>query len=472
MTRRLAIAILLTVWAMLIAGGIIAYAVTRSLLVDYFDESLFAYASSVPGLIHANGQTPALTSLGGDRFLVVDDLNRTVTRPADPPAGVEPQLISAKFSDAEGQHVRTIQVRAFAKPANPSDAPRPVTVVYTRSAAAFDSRMNHLATAFALFGAAAGLITAWVARQVSRAALRPLSDTAARIASIDERQLDRRLDPTTLPPELAPVANRLNEMLARLQTAFAARQRFLADASHELRTPVAALVTGMEVTLRHPRDAAVYQGALETYLGDARQLRLLVERLMEQVRSEHLAHDEPRQEIDLAGLLNQCADNIAELAKVKDLELCRDIPEGVRCDTAPGRLRSIVVNLLSNAVEYSFPHGKVLLACRAVAGEGIELRVEDAGPGIAAEHLPHLFEPFFRADKSRQNDSGHLGLGLSLVQAHLQALHGTCRVESKLGKGTVFRVMLPGLTMDALHDTEDRESRGVATSHARLIQAP
>src|SRR5947209_8310254 len=184
MTRRLAIAILLTVWAMLIAGGVVAYALTRAILLDYFDESLFAYAASVPGLLHAPGQTPALTSLGGDRFLVSDDLNRTVARPdGQAPAGTEPRLISATFANAQGQRLRTVRVRAWAVGAKPSDPPRPVNVVYTRSAAAFDARMNRLAVWFAAFAAGAGLLTSYVALRLSRAALRPLSRTAQQIAS-------------------------------------------------------------------------------------------------------------------------------------------------------------------------------------------------------------------------------------------------------------------------------------------------
>lgn len=456
MTRRLAIAILLTVWAMLIAGGVVAYAVTRAILLDYFDESLFAYATSVPGLVHAPGQTPALTALGGDRFVVVDGLGRTLARP-DPAAasGTEPQLDHAEFTHAEGQRVRTVTVRAWTIGTNPGDPPRPVTVVYTRSATAFDARMNRLAAWFAGFAGVAGLLTAGVAMRVSRTALRPLADTAQQIASIDERQLDRRLDPTALPPELLPMAERLNEMLARLQSAFAARQRFLADASHELRTPVAALVIGLEVCLRHPRDADAYRRTLQTSLGDARQLRQLVERLMEQVRSENLSHDEPAQEIDVSALLNHCADAIAPLLQARQLTLNRSIAPNVRAITAPGRLRSVAMNLLGNAIHYNRRDGTIDVSCSARDGE-LRIAVADTGVGIAPEHLPHLFDPFYRADHSRTDDHierravadetgerHHLGLGLSLVRAHVQAMNGSIGVESRVAEGSVFTVTLP-----------------------------
>jgi signal transduction histidine kinase len=285
MTRRLAITILLTVWAMLITGGVVAYAVTRAVLLDYFDESLLAYAASVPGLRHDARGTPALAPMGGDRFLVKDDLNRTVAR-AGNDRETEPKLVSANFSYAQGQRLRTVEVKAFA------ENRKPVTVIYTRSAAAFDDRMNHLAAAFAIFGVAAGLLTAAVAWWVSRAALRPLKQTVKQIEAIDERHLDSRVDATALPPEMRPMAQQLNDLLARLEAAFAARQRFLADASHELRTPLAALILAMEVSLHHPRNAADYQTTIQNCLADANQLRQLVERLMEQVRSQNLSHDE------------------------------------------------------------------------------------------------------------------------------------------------------------------------------------
>src|SRR2546421_2253430 len=130
------------------------------------------------------------------------------------------------------------------------------------------------------------------------------------MGAIDEQRLDRRIDIGSLPPELHPMANRLNEMLGRLEHAFALRNQFLADASHELRTPVAALTTALDVALNRPRDAEVYRRTLETCRGDALQLRRLVERLMEQVRSENFSHDEPAQDVDVAQLLRECADNV------------------------------------------------------------------------------------------------------------------------------------------------------------------
>jgi signal transduction histidine kinase len=238
------------------------------------------------------------------------------------------------------------------------------------------------------------------------------------------------------------MAGRLNEMLERIERAYALRHQFLADASHELRTPVAALVTTAEVSLRRPRDAETYRRTLETCLSDARLLRQLVERLMEQCRADTLTHDEAAQEVDVVPLLAQCADQTAALAGDRDVTLTRTMPESFRLTTQPHRLRSVVINLLANAVEYNRPGGTVDLRVEPNS-QFLHVTVRDTGQGIAAEHVPFLFEPFFRADRARSGQDGHMGLGLSLVQAHVTALGGKIRVESTPGTGTAFFVDLP-----------------------------
>jgi signal transduction histidine kinase len=163
---------------------------------------------------------------------------------------------------------------------------------------------------------------------------------------------------------------------------------------------------------------------------------------MEQCRADELSHDEAVEEVDLAPLLDQCAQQATVLASERGVDVRSEIPEHVPVKIQPQRLRSIIVNLLSNAVEYNQPGGRVELLVRP-NGQFIHLTVSDTGPGIAAEHLPHLFEPFYRADRARSVQPGHLGLGLSLVRSHVSALGGEIRVESRVGEGTAFHVDVP-----------------------------
>jgi two-component system heavy metal sensor histidine kinase CusS len=277
------------------------------------------------------------------------------------------------------------------------------------------------------------------------------------VGDIDEGKLDRRIDADSLPPELRPVAARLNGMLERLERAFAQRKQFLADASHELRTPVAALVTTIEVALRRRRGADELEKTLESCLTDARHLKRLVHVLMEHARGEASAaagQAERPEPFDAAELFSECADIAATLGTVKDVRVERDFVPPLPLVAQPQRLRSVAMNLLSNAVEYNRPGGVVSIAAR-LAGERLELTVRDTGVGIAAEHLPHLFEPFYRADDARRgsrspgakpagpDDAPHLGLGLFLVDSNVKAMGGTCTVTSQPGVGTTMTVSIP-----------------------------
>lgn len=446
MTRRIALAILLTVWAVLVAGCVVAYATVRWALVAQLDQSLIAKASTLPelarvpaGLPTTQPAPPAAPRL--DRYRINADNGVRISPPAGGVVLSNVVPSGASFSElADGTRLRTIVVRGVA--ATPDGRSVGVTVFYQADASHLFRMLNRLAGAFAAFGVGAGLVAAWVALAVSRAALRPLHETAAVIGEISPRALDRRIETSRLPPEIVPMASRLNEMLERIERAYAQRHQFLADASHELRTPVAALVTTIEVSLRHPRTADAYRNTLDSCLADARLLRQLVERLMEQCRADELSHDEAVEEVELAPLLGQCAAQAGVLGRERDVDVRSDIPPDVRITTQPQRLRSVVTNLLSNAVEYNRPGGRVDLLVQPNA-QFIHLTVRDTGPGIAEGHLPHLFEPFYRADQARSVQPGHLGLGLSLVRSHVEALGGSVRVESRVGEGTTFHVDIP-----------------------------
>ena len=317
----------------------------------------------------------------------------------------------------------------------------PVTATLSEPANAFDRLMNRLAWALLIAGCVGGIAAAIVAHTVARIALRPLRTTAQTIGEIDERNLSRRIDTTRLAPELAPVAERLNEMLARLESSFDNRKRFLADASHELRTPVAALVTTLEVSLRRIRDAESYRQTLQMCLGDARLLRSLVEALMQQARSEIAAFKEDAVPTDITKLLRHSVGILNAFAEQRTVSLTDAIDEGLRADVPPGRLKQVVMGLMENAIDHNRPGGSVELSASSHAGQ-LQISVKDTGPGIAAEHLPRIFEPFYRASASRET-GGHLGLGLYLVKTHIDAMNGKCFVTSQIGTGSEFRVVLP-----------------------------
>ena len=440
MTRRIALAILLTVWTTLLLGGVVVYMTTRAVLLADLDAHLLARATSIPEL---RGDDLAVAH-PDDRYIVRSETGRTIARaPAGEATAAQPRIVSANFTTLPGEpRRRTITISTAVAADEADQQPSPVTIVYSGSAEGLDRVLNSLAAALLLLGLVGGAGGAAIAVAVARAALRPVHGVSAVIGDINELHLDRRIEAEKLPPELQPIAGRINEMLKRLEIAFKQRKQFLADAAHELRTPIAALMTTLELAVRRERSAEELRRSVEECLADAQLLKQLTEVLLEHARNERPAHAEPHQRFDASSLLHECSRMLEPLAQARQTTIQRHIEEPLRVVGSPARLRSIVLNLMSNAVEHSPESSHVELEARLERGD-LVVRVRDNGPGIAAAHLPHLFEPFYRADMARSHGDSHLGLGLFLVQSHVRAMGGRCEVASEAGRGSEFTVVLP-----------------------------
>lgn len=450
MTRRLMIALLLVLWSTLLAGGTAAYLSTRSILVNNLDQAIVVQAQATAAAEHPSEFGPALVSPKATSYSVAS--RKLVGLNPSLPA---PRIVQARFVATPAGRTRTLEVVTFAR------SGKPYTVVVSVPTAELDGSLNLLLLLLASFTLLTGLAGAGVARYIARSALRPLEHTAATIVAIDEGRLDRRIDATALPPELHPMAERLNEMLARLESSFKARRQFVADASHELRTPVAALVTSLEVALRRERELSDYVRVLEQALADARYLEQLAQGLLDTARAER--HGEDTDVVDLAALVRQCTAQLTALAQQRAVALHTQVAENVLVSAPEARLRSVLVNLVSNAIEYNRPGGSVTVTLtrgpvrvsEAVVGsppaEAVALQIADTGIGMAPEVLPQIFDPFYRVDSARTieaSSSAHLGLGLALVKRHILALEASLHVESTIGKGTIFTILLAPLVLD------------------------
>ena len=469
MTRRITLAILLVVWLALIGAGLTTYFITRSVLIADLDDTIISGVANRPDVEPPSGR------------VVIQEGGRATSLDRAPQPVPRPYVIGSAFTpplNGGTARMRTLTLKALKRRSTPDEPPVELTIVSSASAEHIDSLLRNLTYSLAAFGLAAVACSMLVARVVARVALRPMRAAADVIGEINERSLDRRIAVDHLPSELVPVAQKLNDMLARLETAFSQRRQFLADASHELRTPVAALVVTLEVALRRERDSGEYVRTLDRCLADARQLHQLVVALVNQARAERFAGDPDVNLVALSTLLRQCTHMVLPLADGKGVAVHRDIPENLMVLSDEQLLRSMVSNLLSNAVEYTpgaLPGaatvgapGRVSLSAvllepapgavvpkfieRAIP-EGVKasarrllIQVKDNGPGIPQKHLANIFEPFFRADAARSNPEHHLGLGLAMVQTNAQALGGTCRVESPPPgeyRGTLFTLELP-----------------------------
>ncbi len=314
-------------------------------------------------------------------------------------------------------------------------------VLVGRSIAAERAELRTLAGALAAVGAAvlaAGLIGGW---WLASRAIRPIEDISHTAAKIAAGDLAQRIGVGETDSELGRLAGVLNSTFARLETSFAQQARFTADAAHELRTPVAVMLTQTQSALARERPAEDYRETLEACQRASQRMRRLIESLLELARldagQEAIRHDD----CDLARITGEVLELVRPLAAEQGVTLLSDLaPAFCRGDTE--RLAQVVTNLLSNAIDYNHPGGEVRVATSR--DEVVtKLIVSNTGPGIPAEDLPHIFERFHRADKARTGSGGHSGLGLAITRAIVQVHGGTIEAASEQGKGATFTVTLP-----------------------------
>jgi heavy metal sensor kinase len=272
---------------------------------------------------------------------------------------------------------------------------------------------------------------------LSRRALRPVDEITTAARAIGIENLACRLPSTGTGDELERLAQTWNATLARLESAVAVLSRFAADASHELRTPVAVIRTGAELALRRERSPEAYREALREIAGESERMTQLVEDLLFLARRDARA-GMPMEPIDLREVLNDAAQELHGLADARDIRI--RVASGFDDATIAGNaaaLRRLFLALLDNALKYSA--GGTEVSASVVQRDGrIVAVVTDQGIGIAAEDLPHIFQRFYRANKAR-SDGGH-GLGLSLAQSIAAAHDGVIEVSSEPGRGSVFQV--------------------------------
>jgi heavy metal sensor kinase len=298
----------------------------------------------------------------------------------------------------------------------------------------------------ALWLAAAGLAVLllglaggwWVASR----AIRPIDAISATAVRIAEGDLSQRINATDTESELGRLAGVLNSTFARLEAAFAQQARFTSDASHELRTPVTIILSQTQTALSRERSGSEYRDALEACQRAARRMKGLTESLLELARLDASQRDPIKQErFALLDIAHDCAESLRPLAAERGIQIHCDVT-ALECHGDAGRIGQVVTNLLANAVHFNRDQGEVRLSARAEEGV-VFLSVTDTGQGIPAEDIPHLFERFYRVDKSRSRIQGRNGLGLAISKAIIDAHGGSIQVASQLGVGSTFTVKLP-----------------------------
>lgn len=283
-----------------------------------------------------------------------------------------------------------------------------------------------------------GLGGGWV---LTSRSIRPIEQIAGAAKRISRGQLSERIPVEQPGSELGQLAEVLNSTFERLEDSFAQQKRFTADASHELRTPLSVLIAETQTVLSRERQAEEYREVLAGNLDTARQMKRLAEALLELARLDAGEERQPGPELEIGTLADEVIGRLQPLARTKSVSIKRD-GEVAMTSGSPERLALVISNLLENAIHHGRQDGTVIVTTRH-EGDEIVLQVSDDGPGIPAEDQPHVFERFYRADKSRTGSQGRYGLGLAICRGLVEAEGGSISVESEVGRGTCFSVRLP-----------------------------
>lgn len=278
---------------------------------------------------------------------------------------------------------------------------------------------------------------------MSRRALAPVEAITEAARSVTTARLSRRLELPRTADELHRLTATFNDMLARLESGVAQITRFTADASHELRTPVALVRTTAELSLRRPRDAEAYREALAQILSETERMTRLIDDLLTLARIDAGAEQLKFELLDAGALLRDATGRCEPLAEAKNVRLEKTIPDRRILVHTDGRaLERLFIILIDNAIRYTPAAGRVGVRLDDVDGAAI-VTIEDTGMGIPADAIDRIFERFYRVDAARSREAGGAGLGLSIAKWIVDAHNGSIRVESHAGIGSVFEVRFP-----------------------------
>jgi two-component system OmpR family sensor kinase len=450
---------------LLLAIGLVSLAVyfTRRQLRDAFDAGLHGRAMSIAALVrYSEGDHPRLVFEGGlapppldrehpDLYEVTTPDGHLLARSTNwPSAGLERWRLRHGHADffVGNQHYRGLRLERVPVLDRETDDPSSdvLNITYAASTEEMSESVARAGLYTALGSALLLCVTVALAVWGLRRGLQPLSDLAASAGEISTSNWELRPSEAALgTEELAPLTQAMTTMLNGLQRAFTQQREFLANAAHELKTPVAILKSTLQSLLHRPRAAEEYRAGLEEALEDMARLEKLLHSMLRLARAEQWAAGSLRRDletVDLAATCQVAIDRVRAVAQERQvtIEFKANGPSPMRAD--PEDLELVWSNLLENAIRFSPVGGSVQFQVSSNS-DARYVEVQDAGPGIPESELPRVFDRFHRGDASRARNTGGYGLGLAISKALIEAYGGTITPESRPDQGTRITVSLP-----------------------------
>lgn len=458
MMNRLKIRWKLTLWygcvlaVVLLVFGTVVFVIMRHHLMQRIDQGLNEELADVLSEVGRAKTTDSLKDWLDRRFAAHAGFDFQITRPSGERFFYNPRLADKAWpmplrdADSSASKFQTIPIEekgdwriVHVRVQGPDG---PLTVQVGRSLAAYEHELNELLMTFLLAGPLTLLAAISGGYFLACRVLRPVQEMTKAAKSISADRLNERITVINPHDEIGELGETLNQMIERLERSFTEMRRFTADAAHELRTPLAIIRSEAEVALRLPRSSEQYCGVLENLLEDTNRLSMLADQLLFLSRQDTGLGNRVNDSLQLDALIREVVGNMQLMAQEKGITL--EMPDCPPCKlTTDARLlRRVFVNLLDNAIKYTGQAGRVVVSS-VVADKEVTIQIRDSGVGISSEHLPHIFERFYRVDVARSGDGNGAGLGLAICQAILRNLEGTISVQSEATKGTTFTVTLP-----------------------------
>jgi two-component system, OmpR family, heavy metal sensor histidine kinase CusS len=323
-----------------------------------------------------------------------------------------------------------------------SNSPKPVLVQVAQDRSDDKVFLESFGTLLAAVLLGGILCSAAIAFWAAKRALRPLEEMATATERVQASQLHQRLGRGRWPSELTSLAAGFDQMLARLEESFDRLSRFSADLAHELRTPIQNLRGEAEVALTRTRTASEYREVIELSIEEYQRLSRMIDSLLFLARSENAETRLNRVKFKIGPEVDEILDFYDAAAREREVGLTRKGDGELYAD--PMLFRRVISNLVSNALQYAPTTGQIQVLVFTEPGQPVQIAVHDNGCGIGPEHLPRIFDRFYRVDAARSSSSANSGLGLAIVKSIVELHGGSARAESEVGVGTKVTLTFPG----------------------------
>jgi two-component system, OmpR family, heavy metal sensor histidine kinase CusS len=368
----------------------------------------------------------------GRTFAETPGMNQLLPQGVFPPA----QASTAILGSPKDYHARTKLFSLVAL--NREFGGQTYTIQVAQDRSSDEQFERNFAVLFIILLSASVLASTLIAITVTKRGLRPLEEMTQSLGRIGPTHLKERVAPNEWPRELQPLAVAFDEMLKRLDDSFTRLSQFSADLAHELRTPIANMLGEAQVVLTRDRTAGEYRETIESAIGECERLSGIVDNLLFVARVDAAREPVARKRFDARAAVEKIAAFYQTIADDRHVAIrCRGKGE-IYAD--PALFERAVGNLVDNALRFTPENGSIEIAL-AKHDADFEVAVSDSGCGIAPEHLPRVFDRFYRAEPSRGSDGA--GLGLALVKSIVDLHGGSARIESEVNRGTTVTLIFP-----------------------------